>query len=169
MNTMPWQGVEEIDWEQFAALSDKLTEQLASRRVESVVGIERTGLFPATLVACSLCCELFPARLVRSPRTQVDGLALPPDTKHSVIAVIDEVAHTGGTLAFVAGHLRMLGVSHVITASLVSHSWADPAPDAVALVTDAFVVFPWEHRAYVDSRWQTHPDVRRWLWQQGRK
>lgn len=161
MRNARWQGVKEVDWEQFAALSKTLAEELAPRGVEAIVGIARTGLFPATLVACSLCYELYPARVVRSSRIPVVTVDLPLDARHDVIAVIDEVAHTGRTLALVAGHLRALGVLHVLTASLVSHSWADPAPDIAAWVTDAYILFPWERRVYVDGRWQVHPDVQR--------
>jgi uncharacterized protein len=58
-----------------------------------------------------------------------------------------------------AERVRALGAADVVTASLVSHSWADPMPDAVALVTDALVLFPWDRRVYVDGAWQAHPEV----------
>jgi len=47
----------------------------------------------------------------------------------------------------------------VVTASLVSHSWARPAPDHVAVVTDALVVFPWDRQVYQDGQWQINPEL----------
>jgi hypoxanthine phosphoribosyltransferase len=75
------------------------------------------------------------------------------------VAVIDEIADTGGTLRLVAQCLLEQGAARVITAALVSHSWACPPPDHTALVTDALVVFAWDKQVYQDGRWQTHPEL----------
>ena len=73
--------------------------------------------------------------------------------------MIDEIADTGETLALVAQRVRARGAARVVTASLVSHSWADPAPDVAALRTDALVLFPWDRQVYVEGRWQTPPEL----------
>ncbi len=141
-------GVEEISWERFASLTAVLTERLAG--IEAVVGIARAGLFPATAVACMLRRELYPVRVTRRVNDEVTferpvwKVPMSADVQGKIVAVVDEMADTGETLALVAEQARTIGAKQVITASLVSHSWANPAPDHVALVTDALVIFPWD-------------------------
>ncbi len=158
-------GVEEIDWQWFAALARKLAQELAGAEIEAIVGVARAGLVPAATVACALRCDLFPVRVTRrdndvvvreSPVWKVD---VSPEVAGKVVAVIDEMADSGETLAMVAARVRELGAARVVTASLVAHSWADPAPDHVALTTDALVIFPWDKEVLVDGQWQTHPEL----------
>jgi hypoxanthine phosphoribosyltransferase len=167
------QGVEEISWERFAGLARVLAEDLAKAKVEVVVGIARAGLFPATAVACSLRCEFFPVRVTRRVADQVTyerpewKVDVSPDVAGQRVAVIDEIADSGETLALGAERARELGAAGVVTACLVSHSWAEPMPDVVALVTDALVLFPWDRRVYVDGSWQLHPELAEALRLQG--
>lgn len=159
------EGVEEIDWQWFANLARKLAEALAGEEVEFVVGIARAGLIPATTVACMLRCDLFPVRVTRRSNDQVIHdrpvwkVDVAPDVAGKRVAVIDEIADTGETLALVAARVRELGAASVITASLVAHTWADPAPDAVALTTDALVIFPWDKEVFSGGEWQLHPEL----------
>ncbi|MCI0476994.1 MAG: hypothetical protein L0Y55_12165 [Anaerolineales bacterium] len=158
-------GVEEITWERFAELTRKLTEQLAGAGIEIVVGIARGGLFPATAVACGLRCEFFPVRLTRRvkdqptfarPIWQVDVSAQVAD---KVVAVVDEIADTGETLVLAAQRIKQNGAARVVTASLVSHSWAKPMPDVSGLVSDALLIFPWDKYVYLNGAWQMHPEL----------
>lgn len=167
------EGVEEISWERFAALSAELAEKLAGAGVKVVIGIARAGLFPATAVACALRRELYPVRVTRRVDDQVVferpvwKVGVSPEVAGKVVAVVDEIADTGETLALVAERVREVGAARVVTAALVSHSWAQPAPDVTALVTDALVVFPWDRRVYVDGCWQLHPELEEALGFQG--
>ena len=128
-------GVKEISWEEFAQLSMTLTEKLAARGIEVVVGIARAGLFPATAVACALRCEFFPIRLSRRVNDQVSfthpvwRVDVSPVVEGKVVAVVDEIVDTGETLALVAERVKEMRAVEVVTASLVSHSWANPAAD----------------------------------------
>ena len=158
-------GVEEICWERFANLAAMLAERLANENIEVVVGIARAGLFPATAVACALRKELFPVRITRrlndlvtynKPVWKVD---VSIEVEGKVVAVIDEIADTGETLRLVVQRAREQGAKRVITACLVSHSWANPAPDLAGLVTDALVIFPWDKQVYQDGNWQAHPEL----------
>lgn len=157
-------GVEEISWERFAQLTKTLAEKLADAKIEVIVGIARAGLFPATAVACALRCELYPVRVTRRMYDEVIfkhpiwkvGMSL--EVEGRIVAVVDEIADTGETLALVAERARELGATRVITASLISHSWAKPMPEIVALVTDAFVIFPWDKYVYQNGQWQFHPE-----------
>jgi hypoxanthine phosphoribosyltransferase len=158
-------GVADISWDHFAQLAATLSEQLASFQIDAVVGIARAGLFPATAVACALRRDLYPVRISRRVQdtvTYAHPLWIIDVTAHVAnkrIAVIDEMADTGETLALVAQRVREQGAGAVITASLIRHSWARPEPDCVALTTDALVIFPWDKQVYQDGRWQTHPEL----------
>lgn len=159
------QGVLEISWDDFAALAHQLAEKLESYHVQAVVGIARAGLFPATAVACSLRTELYPARLTRRLNdkvihdTPVWKTPISSEVTGKVVAVVDEIADSGQTLRMAAEAAHSLGAVQVVTASLVAHSWADPMPEACALVTDAFVIFPWDRQVLLDGKWQPHPDT----------
>lgn len=158
-------GVDEFSWQRFAALSARLAEALAAQQVDAVVGIARAGLFPATTVACALRCEFYPVRLSRRVNDEVRHehpvwhVDVAPEVRGETVAVIDEIVDTGETLALVAERVLALGAARVVTAALVSHTWAHPMPDVSALVTDALVVFPWDREVYAEGRWQPHPEL----------
>jgi hypoxanthine phosphoribosyltransferase len=158
-------GTEEISWERFGELYRSLTEWLGDKRIDIVIGIARAGLFPATAVACALRRELYPVRVTRrvndivqyeSPIWRVDVSAMVTGQR---VAVIDEIADSGETLALVASRALERGARQVWTVSLVAHSWADPQPDFTALVSDALVIFPWDQQIYTSGSWQTHPEI----------
>jgi uncharacterized protein len=158
-------GVEEISWERFGELSRRLAESLGGESIDAVVGIARAGLFPATAVACCLRREMFPVRLTRRmndlvtfthPVWKVD---VSQEVKGHYVAVVDEIADSGETLALVTQRVLSLGASRVISACLVSHSWANPMPDHCALMTDALVIFPWDRQVYQEGIWQIHPEL----------
>jgi len=158
-------GVTRIGWEDFAALSARLAEELSRENIQVVVGIARAGLFPATAVACALRCELFPIRLTRREDDRVVHerpvwkVRVSPEVRGKVVAVVDEIADTGETLAEAARAVEAAGASRVVTASLLSHGWARPRPAVSAMVTDALVIFPWDAQVYVDGRWCLHPEL----------
>jgi hypothetical protein len=168
------QGVKEISWDEFAALSARLAEELDRAGAEVVVGIARAGLFPATAVACSLRRELYPVRVTRRINDEVVHTSpvwkvpVSPEVKGKVVAVVDEIADTGDTLALVADSVRAYDAARVVTACLVSHTWANPAPDVSALVTDALVIFPWDQRVLLAGKWQPHPEIVAALMAQGK-
>jgi len=159
------QGVEEITWDGFAEMTAKLTEALAAEKIDLILGIARAGLFPATAVSLALRRELYPVRVTRrvhdvvqyeSPIWRVD---VPATVATQRVAVIDEIADSGETLAIVASRALERGARQALTVSLVSHSWADPRPDLTALVSDALIIFPWNQRVYQNGKWQPHPEI----------
>jgi hypothetical protein len=90
-----------------------------------------------------------------------------PDVAGKRVAVVDEMADTGETLALVAARVRALGAAQVVTASLAAHTWAQPQPEVVALLSDALVLFPWDRRVFAGGQWQPHPEVTQALAAQG--
>ncbi|MCB8942657.1 MAG: phosphoribosyltransferase [Ardenticatenaceae bacterium] len=159
------EGVAEISWEGFGELVRVLAAKLGEMGVEVIVGTARAGLFPATAVACSLRRELFPVRVTRRVNDEVVyekpvwKVDVSTEVAGKVVAVVDEMADTGETLALVAQRVRQQGAAQVITASLVSHSWAEPMPEVTGLVTDALVLFPWDKMVWLNGRWQPHPEL----------
>ena len=158
-------GVEEISWQRFGELSRALTEQLASKKIDIVIGIARAGLFPATAIACALRRELYPVRVTRrvndivqheSPVWRVD---VPATVAGQRVAVIDEIADSGETLSLVAARASERGALRIWTVSLVSHTWAAPKPDFTALTSDALIIFPWDKQVYAGESWQLHPEL----------
>jgi len=159
-------GIVELSWESFASLSRGLAEQLADLGIDTVVGIARAGLLPATAVACSLRCEMYPVRVTRRLDDEVRydhpvwKVGVSPDVHGRRVAVIDELADSGETLALVAKEVRSLGAEKVVTVALASHSWASPMPDVSGLVSDALVVFPWDRRVLLGGEWKIHPELK---------
>lgn len=168
-------GVEPISWERFTELGRSLAQQLAAESVDLILGIARAGLFPATLISCTLRRELYPVRVTRRVNDQVSyekpvwRVDVPETVKGQRVAVIDEIADTGETLSTVAQRARQRGAIQVVTAALVSHTWANPQPDKVALCTDALVLFPWDEQVFTEGRWQAHPEITEALKLQGKK
>lgn len=158
-------GVLDVTWNDFAELAHRLTEKLQPYHIQGVVGLARAGLIPATTVALSLRVELYPARLTRRLNDKVVSQTptwktpISAEVAGQVIAVVDEITDTGQTLSMAADAARQLGAAKVITASLVAHSWADPAPDVCPLESDALVIFPWDRLVLADGKWQTHPEI----------
>ena len=158
-------GVRQISWDDFASLARHLAELVESFHPQLILGVARGGLFPATAVACSLRCELFPIRLTRRLDDNVVyeqpmwKVLVPPDVVGRVVAIIDEIADSGQTLAMVAKSAMSLGAVQVVTACLVSHTWAKPAPHVSTLVSDELIIFPWDQQVLVNGEWVIHPEI----------
>ncbi len=159
------EGIHELSWTDVEALSIELAEALDREGIDSIIGVARAGLFPATAVALALRRELFVVRLSRrvddevvyeSPRWRVP---IPPEVADRNVAIIDDVADTGETLRLVTAAAREAGAKHIVTAALVAHSWAEPLPTHAPLITDAFVIFPWVRQVRVNGQWQPHPEL----------
>lgn len=166
-------GILELSWDDFAALSHQLAEKLAVYQPQAIVGLARAGLFPATLTACALRIELYPARLTRRLNDQVICetptwlIPVSPLVAGKRVAVVDEIADSGQTLRMAVEAVVELGATHVIPASLIAHSWADPMPQVCGLLSDALVIFPWDRQVLLDGKWQPHPEVQAALELQG--
>jgi hypoxanthine phosphoribosyltransferase len=158
-------GVDAITWDRFEEASRRLAESLELLHLDAVVGVARGGLFPATAVACALRCELFPIRLSRREghevryRHPVWRVPVSDLVAGKRVAVIDDVADTGETLEEVRREVSGRGASSVVTAALVSHSWAKPAPDYSGLRSDALVLLPWDREVLSGGSWISHPEL----------
>jgi hypoxanthine phosphoribosyltransferase len=158
-------GVEPISWERFEALVRVLSEQAASFEPQIILGITRGGLFPATMMSYILRREMYPIRLTRRlndtvVRERPTWLVGPPDkVVGRRVLIVDEIADSGHTIEMAAEEVRRMGASHVRSATLFAHTWADPRPDFVALTTDALILNPWDREVLMDGKWRTHPEL----------
>jgi hypoxanthine phosphoribosyltransferase len=158
-------GVRQLSWEDFASLARHLAELLEPHQPQIILGVARAGLFPATAVACNLRCEFYPVRLTRRVNDEIlydrPMWKTPPpaEVQGMSVAVVDEIADTGQTLAMVAESASALGALNVVTSSLVTHTWADPFPQISAMVSDEFIIFPWDREVLVGGKWMTHPEI----------
>lgn len=158
-------GVRKLSWADFASHARTLAELLEPFHPQIILGVARAGLFPAVTVACSLCCELFPIRLTRRLNDQVITdhpiwkVPVPREVAGKVVAVIDDIADTGETLAMAAGMAESFGAIQLVTACLVTHSWANPAPQISSLMSDEFIIFPWDRQVLKGGKWVTHPEI----------
>ncbi|MFC2055330.1 phosphoribosyltransferase [Chloroflexota bacterium] len=158
-------GVKELSWGDFESLATQLAEKLYHFKPQVIVGIARAGLIPAASVACYLRLEMFPVRVTRRVNDRVVydkpvwKVPVSGEVSGKVVAVVDEIADTGQTLEIVSTEVQRQGAERVIAASLVAHTWAKPAPEAVALVTNELVVFPWDRMVVIEGKWQPHPEI----------
>jgi len=158
-------GVRPVSWDEFGALTTRLAESLAPANIEAVIGVARAGLFPAVAVAAALRCNLHPVQLTRRENDEV--VRETPEWKvrvsrgvaGRVVAVVDDVADSGQTLAMVAEEAANAGARRVVTVALAAHTWADPAPHVAALVSDDLIVFPWDEHVLFDGRWGLNPEI----------
>ncbi len=108
-------GVRQLAWDDFATLAKRLAELLEPYRPQMILGVARAGLFPATAVACSLRCEYYPVRLTRRLNDvivyekPVWKVPVPIEVQGMTVAVVDEIADTGQTIAMVAESVSSLG------------------------------------------------------------
>jgi hypoxanthine phosphoribosyltransferase len=169
------EGIDPITWERFAELSRGLAESLEAFNLDLIVGVARAGLFPATAVACALRCDFFPVRLSRREADEVRHphpvwrVPVSDFVKGRRVAIIDDVADTGETLETVRQEVFAHGASSVVTATLIGHSWAKPAPDFSALQSDALILFPWDQQVLVEGSWVPHPETEQALRLQSRE
>jgi hypoxanthine phosphoribosyltransferase len=158
-------GIREITWEEFGVLSAELAKSLSSFEPQVVIGIARAGLFPATAVACMLRLELIPVKLSRRENDQIIHstpvwkVPIMDNIRNKTVAIIDEIADTGQTLSMVKEEVYSKGAQKVISASLISHSWANPAPEISVFVSDELIIFPWDRKVWLGEKWQIHPEI----------
>jgi len=158
-------GIEVISWERFEQLTRILAEQIEGFEPQIILGVARGGLYPATMISFALRREFYPIRLPRRPhdgtaQDKVTWLVRPPEKVGGRrVIIVDEWVDSGQTLALAADEVRRLGASHVRTAALYAHTWAEPRPDYVALMSDALILNPWDREVLMGGHWTPHPEL----------
>ena len=158
-------GTHELDWDACFELASGLAEALEPLHIDAVVGIARAGLIPAATIALCLRRDMFPVRLSRRINdevrydTPVWWIGVPPEVAGLRVALVDEIADSGETLELARQTIMDAGAVDVVTACLVQHSWANPAPTLSGLISDELIIFPWNRRVLRDGAWLPHPEL----------
>ncbi|WP_152541263.1 hypothetical protein [Kallotenue papyrolyticum] len=61
-------GVETVTWERFVQLCHALAESLVQQQTDTIIGVARAGLLPATVIACAATSS--PCGSTVAPRTR---------------------------------------------------------------------------------------------------
>ena len=123
--------------------------------IDTVIGIARGGVPPASLIAKELCVPLFivmashnfSEKVFSAPRAvvQIDfaGIANIAHVKH--LLVIDDIAGTGGTLRnVVSGIVQIIPSCKISTLTLCSNTGTSFTPTYHIWDVRDWVIFPWE-------------------------
>jgi len=144
-----------IDWSKFEELVTEVVEKVRSEyEVDVVVGVGRSGLVPAAIIAEKLGVAEFYSVSVRfyddgkPPKKVLDK---PRILHHTVgdlsgkrVLVIDDLSRSGLTLVEVEKLLLDKGAEEVRTAVVVLREDARAVPDYYGLKFNGCVVFPWD-------------------------
>jgi hypoxanthine phosphoribosyltransferase len=109
--------------------------------------------------------ELYPVLLTRRENDQVVRkrpkwiVDVSEHVAGKSVAVVDDIADTGQTLEIAAKRILQKSADRVVTAVLVTHSWAHPKPDFFGLLSDALVIFPWHKRVYHQGTWGLNQEL----------
>lgn len=144
-----------IDWARFEELVTKVAEKVRSEYdVDVVVGVGRSGLIPAAIVArklgvaefYSVAVEFYderkpPRKLMDKPKILHENIG---DLGEKKALVVDDFSRSGLTLAEVEKLLAEKRAEEVRTAVIVLREGAKIEPDYYGLRFDGCVVFPWD-------------------------
>jgi hypothetical protein len=144
-----------MSWAEFDRLIQALARQVAQAfRVEAVVGVAHGGVFAGGALAKALGVEFFPVRISRRSRDvgspQIYG-KMPKELSGKRVLVVDDVAASGETLELAIEKARAVKALGVKTAALVARK-EGYQPDCHSLLTDDFIVFPWDYQPLSDVR-----------------
>lgn len=142
-----------IEWLEFGQLAEKLAEDVKKdgRRVDLVVGIARGGIPLAMVVADRLRVPIDFINVKSYTGVQQRGRmkiisTLFEDTSGKSVLVVDDLVDQGETMGTILSFLKEKHRPRgVLTACLFIKPWSAFRPDFYVDVTDAWIVFPWEH------------------------
>tara|TARA_A100001037_G_scaffold244817_1_gene225864 strand:+ start:49168 stop:49632 length:465 start_codon:yes stop_codon:yes gene_type:complete len=142
------------DYSQIHGFCENLAIRLKGEKFDSVVGVSRGGLIPATIMAEKM--QVRQLRTVGVRSYQLSGLG--KRTKSVLyqscapylvgdILVIDDISDTGETFKFLMNHFgKNKQINKIITCSLFVRRSTSFVPDYyhTDIVGNEWIVFPWE-------------------------
>jgi hypoxanthine phosphoribosyltransferase len=149
MKTTPKKAMREIGWAAFGEIARQLATRIAKKfRPDAVLGIAKGGVFVGSAVASTLGADFYPVR-VEARRRDSDPIPEAtdqfPDLKGKRVLVVDDVCHSGATLAKARKQAKKAGAKDVRSATLVIRP-GGVRPDFYALETDELVLFGWDYQ-----------------------
>ena len=142
-----------IGWDDIEKAIDKVSRNIieSGYNIDSIIGILRGGVIPARLLADSLGVDnlyfieikLYKGIGARHARPYIKQLAL-SELYGKNILIVDDVSDTGLSLQLALQLINMYMPKTVKTATLYIKPWTKQVPDYYAVMTDRWIVFPWE-------------------------
>ena len=146
------------DYVEIHNFCEDLAIKLKGKKFDSVVGVSRGGLIPATIMAEYMNVRELRTVGVRS--YQLNGIGMGKrDTEvlyqscspylYGDVLLIDDIADTGETFHFLLDHFkRNKNINKIITCSVFVRRSSNYVPDYYAkdIVGNEWIVFPWEPR-----------------------
>jgi hypoxanthine phosphoribosyltransferase len=142
------------DYSQIHGFCETLASRLRGTNFDSVVGVSRGGLIPATIIAESMNVRQLRTVGVRS--YQLNGIgkrsksilyqSCSPYLTGNVL-VIDDISDTGETFKFLLDHFsKNQQINKIITCSLFVRRSTSFIPDYyhTDIIGNEWIVFPWE-------------------------
>jgi uncharacterized protein len=157
-------GVLPISWEDYFAICKGLARAVASFQPDSILGIARGGLYPATLLSNMLRSELYTIRITSRFRDVVVyqapvWLVRPPavivDQK---VLIVDDICSEGLTLTMAKEEVVQVGAREVRSAVMYAHERAKAVPDYIGIISDALILNPWDREIVQDGTFAPHPE-----------
>ncbi len=152
-----------LTWDDIASAVSHVTDAITGSgyEVEVVVGILRGGVIPAVLVADRLGVRdigVMDIKFYQAPGvTDKEPVLRQPLTlpiHGRSVLVVDDISDTGLTLKVALDVVRHYAPRSVRTATLYVKPWTKLVPDYYAVVTEDWIVFPWdfwEHRRLMEK------------------
>ena len=144
-----------IDWTRFEELVTEVAKKVRSEYdVDVVVGVGKSGLIPAAIVAKKLGVAEFysvavrfyddgkpPKKILGRPRITYQSVG---DLSGKRVLVVDDFSHSGLTLVEVEKLLVGKGAEVVRTAVVVLRGDTKTEPDYYGMRFEGCVIFPWD-------------------------
>ena len=145
-----------IEWLEFGSLCEKLAATIrgSDRKVDLVVGIARGGIPPAMVVADRLRVPIDFINVKSYTGVQQRGRVkiistLFEDAAGKDVLVVDDLVDQGETMETILSFLNeKYHPRKVMTGALFIKPWSKFLPDFFVDTTDAWIVFPLEHREF---------------------
>ncbi len=142
----PQKDVREIGWAAFGEMARQLAGRIARRfRPDLVLGIVKGGVVVGGALAAALDAEFQPIRVKRRGDGRRPAPGRLPSLAGKRVLVVDDVAHSGETLAHARALATRAGAREVRTAVLVRRPGGS-RPDWCAVETAELVVFAWDYQ-----------------------
>lgn len=158
-------GIRRLTWDDVMEMCRGLAKIIqAEYDPDLVVGIAKSGMVPAVVIASMLRKDLFPIRLSRRKKDVVVrekpewSVAMTDEVEGRTVLIVDEFAATGETMRLAVGEARKKGARQVRTATLCVHtdSWR---PNWYALESDDLIIQPWDYEVLgKNGKFIVHPE-----------
>lgn len=146
------------DWQQMGEVSRELASRInyLGEKFDSIVTLANGGFTWTKDVADRIgTLDILPMRVksytgINSNEEIKLIYDLPLSVVGKRVLVLDDVADSGKTLLFTEEHLKKAGVKEVKSATLCFKERSIIKPDFCGFITDAWVIFPHEHREFIE-------------------